>query len=198
MRHFVFGMLLYACLLVISLTEFAYKPIVFTAFIPFVLLFHYLRVRATINRKFTGQLQIRSQRKSVSAMTVVLVGLWALLAVIEGREQMYFAAIFGAILVSELLEDFLYKKEKPVTLIIDGNELIVNSVWIIRRNVETLTRVKLNNFTNNLVCSFTENSSITIKYSDYKKENIDILIDTLRSKSQYSVEVSSNLALNSR
>lgn len=61
-------------------------------------------------------------------MTVVLVGLWALLAVIEGREQIYFAAIFGAILVCELLEDFLYKKEKPVTLIIDGNELIVNAV----------------------------------------------------------------------
>lgn len=197
MRHVAISVLLYACLLTVSVTSFAFRPLVFAILLLLVLANQYLQTRVILRRNIPGQIQIRSQQKSLDGIIILAVTLVLLLFIMEGGEQVYFTAVWCSFLLSDIFEDYLYRKHKPVTIVIDHNELIFSGITTTKRDLETLTAIRLNGVTNDLVCSFSGSSSIAFKHRDYKKTDIELFIEEAKSKSLYPVEVSTNLVVHS-
>jgi hypothetical protein len=144
-----------------------------------------------------GQIQIRSQKKSLDGTTILAVTLILLFFIIEGREQIYFTAVWCSLLLSDILEDYLYRKHQPVTIVINHNELIFSGISISKRNLETLTAIRLNSITNDLVCSFSGSSSIAFKHRDYTEADMKLFVEEGKSKSLHPVALSTNLVVNS-
>lgn len=108
-------------------------------------------------------------------------------------DEFYPAITFGLIFSLNVAGYFLYKYKKPVTLAINNTELVINYSFLIKRNLEDLTGIKLNGITKKMECSFRHSSGIIINYSDYIKEDIEKAIDEMIRMSKQEVDLSINL-----
>ena len=111
----------------------------------------------------------------------------------DNRETLsYLIFVFWAIPFSEFIMWFIYKKHKPYTLFIKGNELILNRRWIAKRNLTELTQIQYDRFSKNLKLNFKTKREISIKATEYKRNEIQQLLEILIEKSENNVFVPNN------
>jgi hypothetical protein len=87
---------------------------------------------------------------------------------------------------------FIYKKQKPYTLFIKGNELILNRRWILKRNLTELTQIQYDRCSKNLKLDFKTKREVSIKTTEYKTDEIQKLLEILIEKSENNVFVPNN------
>jgi hypothetical protein len=147
------------------------------------------------NKSYDADFKIRSQRKSFGIFELIFAIAWTLILV-SGKENyksiIYLIFIAWTIPIVELFMWFIYKKEKPFTLFIKKNELILNTRWNPKRNLTELTQIKFDRFSKNLKLSFKSKSEILIKTTEYKTDEIEKLFEILIEKSENNVFIPKN------
>jgi uncharacterized membrane protein YbaN (DUF454 family) len=198
MKHFVLNLLLLIALVVVGISLPPYKTTIFVLLLACLFLNRYFETAAILNRHFTGELQFRRQKKSISGVDILFISFWSLFFLLGDKDVIYTLIVLLALLLTSLVDSFLYKKTRPVTLSIQGTELTFSDSWVMKRNLETLTHVHLNSVTNNLTCRFADKAGMVIKYSDYKEQEMALFVETIKRKSKQLVDVSPNLLMENR
>jgi hypothetical protein len=104
----------------------------------------------------------------------------------------YLVFVFWAIPFSEFIMWLIYKKKKPYTIFIKGNELILNRRWILKRNLTELTQIQYDRFSKNLKLDFKTKRVVSIKTTEYKTEEIQTLLEILIEKSENDIFIPNN------
>ncbi|WP_339659054.1 hypothetical protein [uncultured Polaribacter sp.] len=87
---------------------------------------------------------------------------------------------------------FLYKKKKPYTLFIKNNELMLLEKGNQKRDLIGLNRILFDRFNKNIEFTFDKGFKLKINTIDYKKEDIDKLLDIVIEKSKHPVFIPKN------
>jgi hypothetical protein len=148
-----------------------------------------------LNKTFDSDFKIRSQKKTISLYDFGMGIFWTLyiLLLSDNRETLsYLIFVFWAIPFSEFIMWFIYRKQKPYTLFIKGNELILNRRWIVKRNLTELSQIQYDRFSKNLKLDFKAKREISIKTTEYKTDEIQKLLEILIEKSEHNVFVPYN------
>ncbi|WP_452218884.1 hypothetical protein [Lacinutrix undariae] len=148
-----------------------------------------------LNKTFDSDIKFRSQKKTIGLYDFGMGIFWTLyiLLLSDSRETLsYLIFVFWAIPFSEFIMWFLYKKQKPYTLFIKGNELIMNRRWIVKRNLAELSQIQYDRFSENLKLDFKTKREISIKTTEYKTDEIQKLLKILIEKSEHNVFVPNN------
>jgi hypothetical protein len=148
-----------------------------------------------LNKTFESDFKLRSQKKTISLYDFGMGIFWTLyiLLLSDNRETLsYLIFVLWAIPFSEFIIWFIYKKQKPYTLFIKGNELILNRRWIVKRNLTELTQIQYDRFSKNLKLKFNSKREVSIKTTEYKTGEIQKLLEILIEKSENNVFVPNN------
>ncbi|WP_422103989.1 hypothetical protein [Winogradskyella sp.] len=182
---FVFGIILE--------TEYAHE--LKTVFIFLTLLFAFLWEYSVLGKIFESDFKLRSQRKSIGIFDIGYALCWTLFILFlsdHSESLVYLVFAFWAIPFAELMMWFVYKKQKPFTLFINGDELILNNRWTQKRNLTELTQIRYDRFSKNLKLYFKSKSHIPIKTKEYHVDDIQKLFEILIEKSEYKVSIPQN------
>lgn len=148
---------------------------------------------SVIKRNLSGQIVIRKQKQSIGISSILLALIWTVFAVLGQKGVMYVALLCWALLLAGLISNRIYQKERPISIVVDNNNLLINSVWLIKRNIRTLTKISLNGLTDNIALSFSDKSAITIDRRNYNDTDITTLLRYLAEQSAQKVTFSENL-----
>ena len=146
-------------------------------------------------KTFDSDFKIKSQRKTISLFDIGMAIFWTiyLLILSDNSDTLsYLVFVFWAIPFSEFIMWFIYKKQKPYTLFIKGNELILNRRWIVKRNLTELTQIQYDRFSKNLKLDFKTKREVSIKATEYNTDEIQKLLEILIEKSENNVFVPNN------
>ena len=182
---FVFGTILK--------TEYSLALEITFTIVTFIIAF--LWEKSLFKKTFDSDFKIKSQRKTISLFDIGMATFWTiyLLILSDNSDTLsYLVFIFWAIPFSELIMWFIYKKQKPYTLFIKGNELILNRRWIVKRNLTELTQIQYDRFSKNLKLDFKTKREVSIKTTEYKTNEIQQLLEILIEKSENNVFVPNN------
>ena len=178
---------------IILKTDYSYplKIVFTTGFFIIAFLWEY----SVLNKSFESDFKIRSQKKTISFFDIGMASFWTIyiLFLTDFRESFSsLIFVFWAIPITEFLMWFIYKKQKPYTLFINGNELILNRRWILKRNLTELTQIQYDRFSKNLKLDFKTKRPVSIKATEYKTDEIQKLLEILIEKSENNVFVPNN------
>ena len=87
------------------------------------------------------------------------------------------------------------QKEKPFTVFIKDNELILLKYGTKKRNLKELTQIRFDRFSKILKLDFKSESKVSIKATEYKPDDIKKLLGILIEKSENDVFTPQNYTL---
>jgi|GEM_PF-4040450 len=151
---------------------------------------------SVLNKNYESDFKMRSQRKVIGIFELINAIAFTLLLSFPDysyKDAIFLILIFWTFPLTELIMWFVYKKEKPFTLFIKENELILNKRWTQKRNLTELTQIQFDRFSKNLKLDFKSKSGISIKTTEYKTDDIQTLLEILIEKSENEVFVPSKL-----
>lgn len=149
--------------------------------------------KSIIKRNLSGQIVIRKQKQNIGGASILLALTWTIFAIVGQKDDIYVALLFWTLLLADLISNRIYKKETPISIVVDDNNLLINNVSLIKRNIKTLTKIRLNELTDNIALSFSDKSAITIDRSNYNDADITMLLRYLTEHSAQKVTFSDNL-----
>lgn len=149
--------------------------------------------KSIIKRNLSGQIVIRKQKQNIGVSSILLTLTWTVFAIVGQKDDIYVALLFWILLLAGLISNRIYKKERPISIVVNNNDLLINNVWLIKRNTKTLTRISLNGLTDNIALSFSDQSAITIDRRNYNDADITTLLRYLTEQSAQKVTFSENL-----
>lgn len=148
-----------------------------------------------INKSYEADFKMKSQRKKIGIYDLIFAIAWTLILGF-GKDNykniIFLICIFWTFPIVDLIMWFIYKKEKPFTLFIKENELILNRRWNPKRNLTELTQIQFDRFSKNLKLDFKSKSEISIKTTEYKADEIQKLLEILIEKSENNVYIPQN------
>lgn len=150
---------------------------------------------SVMNKNYDSDFKMRSQRKEIGMFELINAIAWTLLLSFSNdsyKDVIFLILIFWTFPLTELIMWFVYKRKKPFTLFIKGNELILNKRWTQKRNLTELTQIQFDRFTKNLKLDFISKSGISIKTTKYKADQIQSLLEILIEKSENEVFIPNN------
>ncbi|MFB9097672.1 hypothetical protein [Flavobacterium jumunjinense] len=150
---------------------------------------------SVLNKNYESDFKMRSQRKVIGIFELINAIAWTLLLSFSNdsyKEAIFLILIFWTFPLTELIMWFIYKRKKPFTLFIIGNEFILNKGWTQKRDLTELTQIQFDRFTKNLKLDFKSKSGILIKTTEYKADQIQSLLGILIEKSENKVFVPNN------
>jgi hypothetical protein len=193
MRHIYITIVLFALMLVINFTNIPYRLIILLALAIGIGINQIYLTKSIIKRNLSGQKVIRKQKQSIGISTILVALTWTVFAIVGQEDEIYVALLFWALLLAGLISNRIFKKEKPISIVVDNNHLLINNVWLIKRSIETLTGISLNGLTDNIVLSFSDKSAVTIDRGNYNDADITDLLRYLAEQSAQKVTISENL-----
>lgn len=147
------------------------------------------------NKRYVADFKLRSQRKTFGIFDFFNVIFWSLFLWFgySNNKNIYFLIlIFWCSTLVELVMWFIYKKKKPYTIFIKDKVLILNERWTQKRNLTELIKIKFDRINKNLKLEFKSKSSVSIKTSEYKSDDIKTLLEVLIKKSENAVSIPKN------
>lgn len=193
MRYVYITIILFIVMLVINFTNIPYRLFILIALAITIAVNQIYLVRSTIKRRLSGQLTIRKQKQNIGFSSVSLVLFWTLFAIAGQEDDIYVALLFWVLLLADMISNRIYKKEKPISIVVNNNELLINDVRIIKRNIESITKINLSGLTDNITFSFSDKSPITIDLGNYNYDDIKTLVSYLAEHSKQNITISENL-----
>ena len=150
-------------------------------------------MRTSLSRKLNGQFMIRKEKQNISKFSIILALIWTVFAIFGQKEDIFFAYLFWIFVLGDLIAYFFYKKVKPISIVIDGHDLFINSIWIIKRDIRLLKKINLNGFTDSIHLHFLAKFPITIDQDNYNATDIRTLLYNLVEQSEQNVIIRDNL-----
>ena len=150
---------------------------------------------SVFNNKIKADFKIRSQRKTISLLDIGMAIVWTSTILFLSGNRITFSYLifmFWSIPFSEFIMWFIYKKKKPYTIYIKGNELILDRRWNLKRNLTKLTQIQYDRFSKNLKIYFKSKSEISIKSTEYNTDDIEKLLEILIEKSENNISIPNN------
>ena len=150
---------------------------------------------SVFNNNIKADFKIRSQRKTISLLEIGMAIVWTSTILFLSGNRItfsYLIFVFWSIPFSEFIMWFIYKKKKPYTIFIKGNELILNRRWNLKRNLTKLTQIQYDRFSKNLKLDFKSKFEISIKSSEYNTDDIEKLLEILIEKSENNISIPNN------
>ncbi|PTX63063.1 hypothetical protein C8N46_102465 [Kordia periserrulae] len=151
---------------------------------------------------YTGDFQMRSFRKKISRYTIFM-GLLFLgvltLRLIENKTEEFIKSsdiiffIWVFIMLVEFITFFIYKKRKPVTLVIDKNTLIFFSTYVQKRDLKKLKHIDFTTFGNDFRLIFEKKADIQIPFNEYEKADFRQFLEILLDKSEHDLKLTEEM-----
>ena len=158
------------------------------------LLFLLMWESAVVNNDFDAQLKFRKRSKAPQPIILFFavffsVQLW-------GYELFntltYMVLLIWIVLVKEVIMIYVYRIKRPVGIFITGNEFIQNNNWTEKRDLRNLQQIQYDRISKSLKLDFIKKRELSVNTSEYKKEDIEQLLEILIERSEHSVFVPEN------
>jgi hypothetical protein len=159
-----------------------------------ILLVSVLWEYSVLNKNYESDFKMQSQRKVIGIFEFINAVTWTLLLRFKhyDKNMIFLILMFWTFPFTELIISLIYKKKKPYTIFIKGNELILNKRWMQKRNLIELTQIRFDRFSKKLKLDFKSKSRISIKTTEYKTDDLQTLLKILINKSEYDVFIPNN------
>jgi hypothetical protein len=151
--------------------------------------------RSIFKRNLVGQIIIHAQKKSLSFTSILLAIVWTIFAISGQKNDIFIAFLFWTFVIGDLVSKKIYKKEKPIYFVVNNGQLIINDIWLLKRDIATLTKISLNGLTDNITLSFAEKSNLKFNRNNFDYEDVKMLVNFLKMHSKQSVTISENLKI---
>ncbi|PWG04575.1 hypothetical protein DIS07_11565 [Polaribacter aquimarinus] len=163
--------------------------------IPFFYLTLFFWEYSIFDKKIDEDFKIRSHKKSFQYYDFIFAVCWTIF-IFLGNSTIKYKALFFPILwaplIVNLVISYLYKKRKPYTLFIKNFELIVINRWTHKRNISGLNKILFDRIYKQFELKFDKGHKIKIGLKEYKKEDINKLLEILIKTSNYSITIPNN------
>jgi hypothetical protein len=196
MKYFVpiILLLIVFFVLLISGNESTFIVSVFIVPLVFLILFFWEYSDFKIN--FQSDFKIRSQKKTPKLYDLIFGICWSVFAVIgslETRFKILYIIMVWAPFIISIIMFFLYRNKKPYTIYISNDELLtIVDRWTQKRDIVGLNQIQFDRINKNIKFSFDEGYQISTQTKDYKKEDIDELLDIVIKKSKHPIFIPNN------
>lgn len=174
-------------------TSFPYRPVILLILATAVMVNHINTIKLYSERDTEGDLLIRRQKYPINIGFIILAFIWTMLVVFGKRLDIYYVLFFWMAPVANGITAFYYKRRKPVYIIIQKKDFIINDIWPIRRNIDAISGIRLNGFTNKLRIAFSGQTDLIFNTEEFKKDDLTELIYTLRGLCQQEIKISENV-----
>ncbi|AUC75759.1 hypothetical protein [Olleya sp. Bg11-27] len=150
---------------------------------------------SVINTTFDSNFKIRSQKKTISIFDIGIALFLTFQFLIFSDFYLNHDYLILILWITPIIESimwFIYKSKNPYTIFINGNQLIVNRRWVLKRNLNELTQIHYDRFSKNLELNFKTKREISIKTTEYKVDDILQLLEKLIETSENNVFIPLN------
>lgn len=196
MRHFIISLFLIILMVAIQFFYFPYKPWFFTGIVILFICNHIFLIKAIINRPMIGEIEVRKLREGPRYFLLILAIMSTLSIVLSRRQDIYMALTLWIFIIANIVASQLYKKSKPMFLVVNDGKLIFNgSARLTKRNVESLTEIGLDAWTNKMIFSFNDSSALDIERGEYSDIELRSLVEYLIANSKQVVKLNRNMKL---
>ncbi|MCI2229242.1 hypothetical protein MC378_08690 [Polaribacter sp. MSW13] len=150
---------------------------------------------SVFDKKIESSFKIKSQKKLITwyhsffviQMTMITINLN-----FDTSTKIILLLFTWTAIVLDIIIFFLYKKKKPYTLFIRNNEFIFIEKWTNKRDITGLNRILFDRISKKLEFRFDDNYKLKINTLEYKKADIDKLLELLLEKSNYPISIPNN------
>ncbi|MFD2909093.1 hypothetical protein ACFSX9_10115 [Flavobacterium ardleyense] len=158
---------------------------------------HFFFEFSFLKKDFESEYKIRSIARKTSLLIWIFPIFWTLLIFSKGKieEAPFFIALIWVPNLMEIIVFFIYKVQRPFTLFIKGNEMIIKQNYIRKRNLSELTQINYDRFSKEFILSFKHKSKIYIKTREYCIDDTEKLLEILIEKSEYNLMIPQNYKL---
>ncbi len=140
-----------------------------------------------------GDLILRKQAKKIRLSFVILALIPTVGYFLNESFNFVQITVFSSIVVFEIITSLLTKKLKPISIVIDGNNLVMNNLTTTHRNLSKLKKLTLNGLTNEIELTFVEEKKLNINRGEYNNSDIEQLIEFCVKQSKENLAISDNL-----
>jgi len=140
-----------------------------------------------------GDLILRKQTKKLRLSFVILALIPTVGYFLNERFNFVQITVFSSIVVFEIITTLLTKKLKPISIVINGNNLVMNNLTTTHRNLSKLKKLTLNGLTNEIELTFVEEKKLNINRGEYNNSDIEQLIEFCVKQSKENLAISDNL-----
>ena len=155
----------------------------------------FLQENSVFDKNYESDFKIQSQKKLPTFFYLGPMTFWTLLIYFgsfKTSTKIFLILFIYTSFILELIMFFLYKKKKPYTLFIKNNELMLLEKGNQKRDLIGLNRILFDRFNKNIEFTFDKGFKLKINTIDYKKEDIDKLLDIVIEKSKHPVFIPKN------
>ncbi len=174
-------------------TRVPYRPVILLILATAFIVNHIYTIKLYSERNAEGDLLIRRQKYPINIGFIIMALIWTMLVVLGKRLDIYYVLFFWMAPVVNGITAFYYKRRKPVYIIIQEKDFIINDIWPIRRNIDTISGIRLNGFTNKLRIAFSGQSDLIFNTEEFKKDDLTELIYTLRGLCPHEIMITENM-----
>ena len=150
---------------------------------------------SVFDRKVDSTFKMKSQKKIISWYHSFFLGQTIAITLNLNFDTSAIILLLVFVLmgiVLELIIDFLYKKKKPYTLFIRSNELVRIEKWIVTRDITGLNRILFDRISKKFEFRFDKDYKLKINTLEYKKQDLDKLLEILLEKSKHPISIPNN------
>ena len=155
----------------------------------------FLMEYSVFDKTYDSDFKIQSQRKILSKRYYLFVFGYTIFIVLvdfQTSTKILFILFIWTSLILEIIMYHLYKKKKPFTIFIKKNELIIANKGVHKRDVSGLNRVLFDRISKAFELRFDRGYKLNISTRNYKKEDIDKLLEIIIEKSEHPVFIPKN------
>lgn len=149
-----------------------------------------------LGKDFKADFKMRSHKKSLDIFNFCLLIGWTFLLGSDAYEDgidefnIFFIIIWWVIPLVNLLMYFVYKKKKPITIFVDGDELTLNNRWLQTRNLKFLITIDQSRLTRELNLNFKGKSEVSIPVTEYELEDLEAFLKIIIAKTKEPLAIS--------
>jgi hypothetical protein len=107
--------------------------------------------------------------------------------------QKYLLIYFSIGILSSIIQYLIIRGKNTPALLINGNDLLVNDLFVKTYNLEELTYLGFDGFVDIYIATFANNKRIKIRQDDYRKKDLNNFFTVMLSKSNSNVEISNSI-----
>jgi hypothetical protein len=137
MKYLVTLLGLAALMLIVYFITIPFKSVILISLIVVLLIVQVAWYYSVTTRSFEGEVVIHKQSRSIGLSSVLLAVVWSFLAYVgKSNSDVYLAAFMWVFVVADGIAYFIYRQKKPIALVINGEKLLINDLWVVESKSE--------------------------------------------------------------
>lgn len=187
-------------IIIIPFTNIPYKEYISLILLFILVLYKLIEVYNIARQNVVGEFIFRQQKKS-SILFIINLVIAIVLTLVYSNAKSLNSNSLNIVLVGfwwiavlfHLVNNILISKLKPISLIINDNQIVLNFPFKSIREISEITQIKLNGLTDEIKIHFKKKSSLIIQRGEYKPLDIEQFIALCNERSKGNIIISDNL-----